>query len=310
MPALGTRQEVACVACDLRLQTDPESAHGKVRDIAPRTTPVAVAAVLAVGPQHPSPPMDPRIVGVDTPCGHIAGGYVTLSPAQAVLPNDRRPSMPPPQLRQAAVPAAVPTGQAAVPSSTSPGGAGSDTTGGRTSVLQVLEDTASAKLRRSSMQALGYAMLLAGAHQLDPSPPDNVIARTFQAALASLPPEAGTAILFAGLDSGAAEATIPEITSGSQVTEGVSREAMKDAPLISQQLRGVSLPMIREYVDKLLAGEVAPAIKVDGQMIVDGNHRYIVGRILGQEPAIQMWLGGRPANDVPWSTILINPEAW
>ncbi|WP_437912409.1 RHS repeat-associated core domain-containing protein [Sorangium sp. So ce302] len=102
----------------------------------------------------------------------------------------------------------------------------------------------------------------------------------------------------------------PAITKGSQVTEQTIREAMKGAPLSSQQSGGVSLPTIQRYVDKLLAGEVAPAIKVDGQMIVDGNHRYIAGRILGREPAIQPWAGGRPSSAVPWETIPIDPKAW
>jgi hypothetical protein len=75
-----------------------------------------------------------------------------------------------------------------------------------------------------------------------------------------------------------------KITSGSQVTEDVIRQAIKDAPLKSQQSRGVSLPRVQEYVDKILAGEAAPAIKVDGNIIVDGHHRYIAGRVLGQEP--------------------------
>jgi hypothetical protein len=63
-------------------------------------------------------------------------------------------------------------------------------------------------------------------------------------------------------------------------------------------------------VDRLLAGEVPPAIKVDGNMIVDGNHRYIAGQILGQETPVIQWLGGRPASAVPWSDIPISPEAW
>jgi hypothetical protein len=102
----------------------------------------------------------------------------------------------------------------------------------------------------------------------------------------------------------------PRITSGSQVTEQAIREAMKDAPLTSQQARGISLPRVQQYVDRLLAGETAPAIKVDGKMLVDGNHRYIAGRILGQEPAVQPWLGGRPSSAIPWDKLPINLEAW
>ena len=51
----------------------------------------------------------------------------------------------------------------------------------------------------------------------------------------------------------------PRITSGSQVTEQVIRDAMRDAPLQSQQTGGVSLPLVQQYVDRLLAGEVAPS---------------------------------------------------
>jgi RHS repeat-associated protein len=98
-----------------------------------------------------------------------------------------------------------------------------------------------------------------------------------------------------------------EVTKGSQVTEGLIRDAMKDAPLVSQQAGGVSLRLVQQYVDKLLAGEVAPAIKIDGNIVVDGNHRYIAGRILGKEPATQPWAGGRGPT-VPWSDILISTE--
>lgn len=83
---------------------------------------------------------------------------------------------------------------------------------------------------------------------------------------------------------------------------------MKDAPLKSQQAGGVSLPRVQQYVDRLLAGETPPAIKVDGRMIVDGNHRYVAGRVVGHEPSIQQWLGGRPGDVVTWDKLPINPE--
>lgn len=70
------------------------------------------------------------------------------------------------------------------------------------------------------------------------------------------------------------------------------------------------MPTVQKYVDKLLAEEVAPAIKVDGEMIVDGNHRYIAGRIVGEEPALQPSLGGRPDRAVPWDDLKIDPEPW
>jgi hypothetical protein len=101
-----------------------------------------------------------------------------------------------------------------------------------------------------------------------------------------------------------------KITSGSQVTEDVIRQTMKDAPLSTQQAGGVSLPKVRQYVDRILAGEKPPAIRVDGSIIVDGNHRYVAGRVLGQEPPVTEWMGGRPNRVIPWENIPIDPKAW
>jgi filamentous hemagglutinin len=88
------------------------------------------------------------------------------------------------------------------------------------------------------------------------------------------------------------------------------REAMKDAPLQSQQQGGISLPRVQLFVDMLLRGEEPPAIKVDGKMIVDGNHRYIAARILGMNPKVQLWAGGRPANAVRWEQLPIDFKFW
>ncbi len=97
---------------------------------------------------------------------------------------------------------------------------------------------------------------------------------------------------------------------GGQVTEAMVRKAMQGSELTSQQAGGISLPKVQQYVDRLRAGEIAPPIKVDGKMIVDGNHRYVAGRIVGQEPAVQPWIGGRPDRAVPWDKIKIDPKPW
>ena len=103
-------------------------------------------------------------------------------------------------------------------------------------------------------------------------------------------------------------------SAGSQgpiaVTEEAIRRTMRDAPLVSQQSGGVSLPVIERYVRLLEAGKVPPPIKVDGNIIVDGNHRYIAGRLFGKEPPIQPYVGGRPNSIVPWQVIPIDPENW
>ena len=83
------------------------------------------------------------------------------------------------------------------------------------------------------------------------------------------------------------------------VTEQMIRDSVKDAPLKTQQKGGVSIPRIQEYVDRLNNSEQPPPIKVDDGIIVDGNHRYIAGRIAGKECPIQPWAGGNPSRVIP-----------
>ncbi|WP_411681642.1 hypothetical protein, partial [Clostridium thailandense] len=93
------------------------------------------------------------------------------------------------------------------------------------------------------------------------------------------------------------------------VTEDIIRAAMKDAPLKTQQ-GAVNLPAIQRYVTRLEGGEIAPAIKVDNGIIVDGNHRYIAGRIFGKEPLQVPGAGGRPNSIIDWSKLKIDPFDW
>lgn len=79
---------------------------------------------------------------------------------------------------------------------------------------------------------------------------------------------------------------------------------------LPSQQGAVSLPRVQAYVDRLAAGSEAPPILVNGSIIVDGNHRYIAGRIMGQEPAIQSWFGGSAARVVPWSKQVIDLSEW
>jgi len=91
-----------------------------------------------------------------------------------------------------------------------------------------------------------------------------------------------------------------------EVTDDLIRAAMQDAPLLSQQSGGLSRPVVQRYVDMLLSGQKPPPIKVDGNIIVDGNHRYVAGRICGQIPPQTPWTGGRPDRVVPWDRINIS----
>ncbi|WP_152227734.1 DUF637 domain-containing protein [Pseudomonas sp. SCB32] len=89
----------------------------------------------------------------------------------------------------------------------------------------------------------------------------------------------------AGKAKGGATAPKPLVSKGADVTPEVIQKALQGDKNISAQ-NAVSLPAVQRYVDRLLAGEVAPAIKMDGNVIVDGNHRYIAAKILGREPDV------------------------
>jgi hypothetical protein len=106
-----------------------------------------------------------------------------------------------------------------------------------------------------------------------------------------------------------ATSSAPLVSRGADVTEEVIREAMRGAPLSTTQASGVSLPKIQRFVDRLLAGERAPAIKVDGSRIVDGNHRYIASRIAGVDVDCQEWTGS-PRSTVPWDELPVDSVDW
>lgn len=84
---------------------------------------------------------------------------------------------------------------------------------------------------------------------------------------------------------------------------------MQGAPLHTQQ-SAVSLPMIQRYTQMLHQGMQAPAIKVDGGIIVDGNHRYVAARLFGQEPKVMEWAGGNASRVVDWAKVFIDPKDW
>lgn len=74
-----------------------------------------------------------------------------------------------------------------------------------------------------------------------------------------------------------------KVNSGADVTPDMIHDSLKGDTM--QTLQGsVSLPAIQRYVDRLLKGDVAPPIKVDGNVVVEGNHRYVAGKVAGKMP--------------------------
>ena len=74
----------------------------------------------------------------------------------------------------------------------------------------------------------------------------------------------------------------------------------------------VSLPAIQRYVDKLINGHTPPPIKIDGNIIIDGNHHYIAGKVLGKKLfATSGTLSESDRSRIkPMSEILIDTVDW
>lgn len=75
------------------------------------------------------------------------------------------------------------------------------------------------------------------------------------------------------------------LDNGIIVSEATIAKALEGSTLSTTQ-SAVSLPVIERYVKMLLENKVAPAIRVADGIIVEGNHRYVAGRLVGKEPEI------------------------
>jgi hypothetical protein len=87
---------------------------------------------------------------------------------------------------------------------------------------------------------------------------------------------------------------------GLKVTSETVSQALKGSGMSTIQ-QSVSLPVIQRYVKMLEAGETAPAIKVANNVIIDGNHRFVAGKVFGTTPEIT------PGTLSPSSIPLVKP---
>lgn len=70
--------------------------------------------------------------------------------------------------------------------------------------------------------------------------------------------------------------------------------------------------MIQRYVHSLLKGDVAPPIKMDGNVIVDGNHRYIAAKILGKDVEVDpgVLTNYKASKERPTVSLDVSPLDW
>ena len=96
-----------------------------------------------------------------------------------------------------------------------------------------------------------------------------------------------------------------------EVNEASISRALSGSNMSTAQ-SGVSVPAVERYVRMLERGSVPPPIKVDGSVIVDGNHRYVAGRVFGTDPPITpAMLPSIKQQDVqPVQKLQLSPVDW
>ncbi len=70
----------------------------------------------------------------------------------------------------------------------------------------------------------------------------------------------------------------------------------------------LSYPMITRYVRKLLNGENPPPIKIEGQAIVDGHHRYISCCFVGVEVERHPYCRPKANEITNWDLVVVDEE--
>ena len=103
----------------------------------------------------------------------------------------------------------------------------------------------------------------------------------------------------------------PAVAEASSLTAAEIQAGLKNAPLKTGQ-EAISAPAVNRYMDKIRGGQTAPPIKVDGNVIVDGNHRYAAGVLTGKPPATTPGTASpsQVRNARPFGQMKVDPKDW
>lgn len=98
---------------------------------------------------------------------------------------------------------------------------------------------------------------------------------------------------------------------GLEVTEASIAKALEGSTMRTLQAK-VSLPMVQRYVRMLEQHSVAPPIKVVNGIIVEGNHRYVAGRVFGVTPRQAPYVLSESQLNriVPIQKTIVDPLDW
>lgn len=95
-----------------------------------------------------------------------------------------------------------------------------------------------------------------------------------------------------------------------QANEPNIRAALATSPLQTYQ-KSVSVPVIQIYVDMIEGGSTAPPITMNGNIILDGNHRYIAALLCNKSPLMQPGTPPLfPPSPIPIQQISLDPFDW
>jgi hypothetical protein len=86
-------------------------------------------------------------------------------------------------------------------------------------------------------------------------------------------------------------------------------EGVRGSTLLTTQ-KHVSVPVVAAYTQMIELGSVPPPIKMDGQTIIDGNHRMVAAILCGTTPSTIPWTATTSARKYPFSAIQPDLTDW
>lgn len=87
------------------------------------------------------------------------------------------------------------------------------------------------------------------------------------------------------------------------------RQVVQPTPWLALQDK-VSVPAVARYTHLLESGSVAPPVKMDGNTIVEGNHRMVAGLLCNQLPAITPGTAPLSRQALPFKDIIPDSYDW